>query len=328
MRDLPDELRDLAAEQRQLVTRRQLRRSGISDSSMRAAFKREWQLVLPGVVALFTGQLTTDQRLTAAALYAGGDAVLTGPKAAEMHGVTSTWIHDYPYYRFIVPESRTDRSSGFAVARRTERPERHPRPMRGVQVVSAARAVGDAARVCRSPRDARQLAISALQSRVVSEEQLYAEATRGPIQHGKALRQGVRDFAAGAWSIAEVDVQELLTSSTILPAAMYNPLLTTERGTILPTPDAWLDDVGMAIPLHSRQFHAGDLDWNETVMQDRRLTEQGITVAPITPEKARAEPDETLRHLERTYLAELRRGHRPPVIATERHWLDVPRRTA
>jgi hypothetical protein len=292
---------------------------------MRAAFVRDWQLVLPGVVALFTGELTTDQRLMAAVLYAGRDALLTGPKAAEIHGLTSSWVHAYPYYRFIVPPSRTDRSSGFVVVRRTERPELHPRPMRGVLVVSAARSVGDAARVCRSPRDARQLAISALQSRVVSEEQLQAEATRGPIQHGKALRQGMRDFAAGAWSIAEVDLQELLSSSSILPTAMYNPHLTTENGLVLPTPDAWLDDVGMAIPLHSREFHSSEEDWNETVMQDRRLTEQGIQVAPVTPEKVREEPAKTLRYLEQTYLTAFRRGVRPAVVATERHFHDAPR---
>ncbi|HET7304976.1 MAG TPA: hypothetical protein VFJ12_10565 [Segeticoccus sp.] len=323
MRELPEELSRLATDQLGLLTRRQLRRGGVTDAVMRRAFGREWQLVLPRVVALFTGELTPDQRLTAGSLYAGPGALLTGPTAAELYGVTSDWVSAYPLHRFVVRPSQTDRSSGFVVVRRSERSERHPRPLHGIRVVSAARAVGDAARVCRSPRDARQLAISALQSRVVSEQQIYDEAIRGQVQHGQALRQGVRDFAAGAWSIAEVDLQQLLASSPVLPSAMYNPMLSTEGGAVLPTPDAWLDDVAAAIQLHSREYHGTEEDWNHTVMQDGRLTEHGIVVIPVTPSRVRDDPAAVLRHVETTYLGLLDGRRRPTVVATERHHLDV-----
>ena len=324
MPDLPEELRHLAAEQRGLLTRRQLRRHGISDSRQRTAFGTQWRLVLPGVVALFTGELTPDQRLTASWLFAGRRALLTGPKACELYGVSSGWVRAYPYYRFVVPATHVNRSADFAVVRRSERRELHPRMMREVPVVSAARAIGDAARLCRSARDARHLAISAIQTGLVPRDVLVAEGVTGPVRDSAALRRGLREFDAGAWSVSEADLRALLAESAILPPAMFNPHLATTSGLVLPTPDAWLDEVCLAVQLHSREFHSRDEDWEQTVMSDAVLTEHGVMVCQVTPRAVRRDPDRTLRHIERTYLTLVRRGERPPLVATERHFLDLP----
>lgn len=320
---LPAPLAALANQQTGLLTRRQLRRGGVTNAQIRWAIGRRWQLVLPGVVGVFTGRLDADQRLIAASLYAGRDALLTGPVGARIHGVTSPWVRAYPLLTFLVPEHRTNRSSGFVTIRRTQRPDLRPVRLRGIEVASAARCIADAARLCRRDEDARALTISALQSRVTSEDRLYAELLAGPVRFSASVRAGIRQFQAGAWSISEVDLLRALASSSILPAAMPNPVLRLSTGGILPTPDAWVDEVGLAIQLHSRTYHARDQDWDGTVMGDGELGAAGVMVIGVTPQQLRRDPDAFVRRVERAYLALRRRGGRPDVIAKDRHHLGV-----
>lgn len=76
-----------------------------------------WQRVYPGVYATFSGPLTRDARLWAAALRAGDGAMLSHETAAELHGITDkpvgTSIH------VTVPASR--------------RPAQH-RPVHGITI--------------------------------------------------------------------------------------------------------------------------------------------------------------------------------------------------
>jgi len=123
MSGLPAPLQTLAKRQIGLLTRRQLRHGGVTNALIRWAIGRRWQLVLPGVVAIFTGRLDTDQRLMAGCLYAGRGALLSGPVGARLHGVTAPWVSTYPLLTFLVPEHRTNRTSGFVTVRRTQRPD-------------------------------------------------------------------------------------------------------------------------------------------------------------------------------------------------------------
>lgn len=323
MRRLPEPLLALARQQVGLLTRRQLRRGGVTNAQIRWAIGRRWQFVLPGVVAIFTGRLDPDQRLMAGSLYAGRDALLTGPVGARLHGVTAPWVSTYPLLTFLVPEHKTNRASGFATVRRTQRPDLGPVTLRGITVASAARCVADAARVCRRDTDARALTISALQRRVTTEDHLYAELLAGPVRFSAAVRAGIASFQAGAWSVSEVDLLKALATSSILPPVMPNPVLRLSSGGILPTPDGWIDDVGLAIQLHSRTYHARDQDWDGTVMGDGELVAAGVTVIGVTPHQVHRDPDTFVRRVERAYLALLRRGGRPDVIAIDRHHHDV-----
>ena len=97
-----------------------------------------------------------------------------------------------------------------------------------------------------------------------------------------------------------------------------NPRLERPDGTRLTTPDAWLDDVGMAVMVHSRRFHAAPEDWDDTVEADSDLVAVGVVVAGVTPHRIRTAPSEVLRRLERTHAAASARP-RPAVIATPRH---------
>lgn len=323
MTDLSSSLQLLADRQLGILTRRQLRRGGVTNARVRWAIGRRWQLVLPGVIATFTGRLNADQRLTAGSLYAGSDALLTGPAGARLHGVTTPWVSTYPLLTFLVPEHKSNRRSGFVIVRRTQRPDLRPVPLGGITVASAARCVADAARACRRPDDARALTISALQQGVTSEGHMYAELLAGPVRFSAAVRAGVIQFQAGAWSISEVDLLEALAMSTILPPVMPNPVLRLSTGELLPTPDAWLDDVGLAIQLHSRTYHAREQDWDGTVMADGELVAAGVTVIGVTPHQVRQDPEAIVRRVERAYLALRQRGGRPDIVARDRHHHNV-----
>jgi hypothetical protein len=196
MTALPGPLQTLAEQQEGLLSRRQLRRGGVTNARIRWEIGRRWQLVLPGVVAIFTGRLDASQRLVAGSLYAGPDALLSGPvgPTARSH---APWVNTYPLLTFLVPEHKTNRRSGFVTVRRTQRPDLRPVTFGGVAVASAARCVADAARTCRREEDARALTISALQRRVTSEDHLYAELLAGPVRFSAAVRAGITGFQAG-----------------------------------------------------------------------------------------------------------------------------------
>lgn len=89
---------------------------------------------------------------------------------------------------------------------------------------------------------------------------------------------------------------------------MPNPVLRLSTGATLPTPDAWIDEVGLAIQLHSRTYHARDQDWDGTVMADGALGAAGVTVIGVTPHQLRQDPEAIVRRVESADVALCRRG--------------------
>src|SRR4051794_6256607 len=103
-----------------------------------------WRRLLPGVVMLTGGTATPRQRVSAALLYGGSDAVVTGLEACRRHGIRrgpdpGGTVH------LLVPDERQLRSSQFVVVERTTRmPSPHVRDR--VPLAPAVRACLDAAR--------------------------------------------------------------------------------------------------------------------------------------------------------------------------------------
>jgi hypothetical protein len=100
-----------------------------------------------------------------------------------------------------------------------------------------------------------------------------------------------------------------------------NPVLRTAEGLRLPTPDAWYDDVGLAVQVHSWRGHASMEQWNDTVTADGALSEQGIIVVGVTPNMIDRTPDDVLRCV---LAAHRQAGRRPrPPVHAEPRGLDV-----
>jgi hypothetical protein len=80
----------------------------------------------------------------------------------------------------------------------------------------------------------------------------------------------------------------------------------------------WLDDVGMAVMVHSRRFHSGSLKWDSTVTEDGDLSAHRIVDVGVTPEQLTRDPRSVLRRVEAAYLLARQSGFRPEVVATPR----------
>lgn len=313
--DLPPRLLALLDAQDGLVTRGQLRDCGITDEQVRWALGRRWQMVLPGVVAAFTGRLDDHQRLVAAALYAGESAVLTGAAAARWHALTS--VPRSEHLRFQVPVTRGARSAGPVRVTRTSRPDQHAFHRPPLTIASPARAVADTARLLRSPDDVTALVLEAVQRGVSSVPALRHELGAGERNHSALLRRALAIAELGVWSLPEYMLEAVLARSRRLPPVMANPILHTAAGERLPTPDGWLDDVALAIQVHSLRWHALGAQWEGTVIKDSAFVEHGITVVAFTPQRIEQDPDWVVGRVERIHAALCGRG-RPAVTARPR----------
>jgi hypothetical protein len=317
-------LRDLLARQDGVVTRAQLLAHEVSYAAVRWNAGRAWRVVLPQVYGLFREQPTLRQRQVAALLWGGPTSVLSGATAARLHGVTSADPRDRVHV--LVPAPQRSRSSGFAEVRRTlihdESFTRGP-----LRLCSPARAVVDAARVLPNPDGRSAIVIEAVQRGITTVDDLHEWTLRLRPRDAAPLRGPLQEAAAGAWSVPEAELLDLVATSSVLPTPWANPMVAGPTGIRLTTPDAWFDDVALAVMVHSRRHH-GEADlWDDTVDKDGDLVAAGVVVAGVTPRRLRQQPDAVLARLERTYAA-ARRRPRPPVQATPRHLLPSGPRTA
>jgi hypothetical protein len=307
---VPDDLVALAEERRGLLTTAELRGAGVSAATLRWHLGRTCSAVLPGVVALFTGALDPAQRLLAGQLWAGPQAQLASLTAARWHGFD---VPDDGVVRLLVGVGSNSRREGFAVRRRTTRLDPHPWARGSLTVCSRARALIDAARELRDAEAVRQLLVTATQQRQVRERDLRHELEAGAVRGSATVRRALDDVATGAWSLPEAEVLRELATSTVLPRVFPNPVLIARDGTVLPSPDFWLDDVGLAGQVHSRQYHLRDEQWEVTVERDTLLGEYGVPVLAVTPAGFRRDPRAFRERVERAYRLRLRSGERPDV---------------
>ncbi len=112
----------LAQVQDGLITRRQAFAAGMTADAVRHAVRPAgpWQRALPGVYAAFSGPLGSLHRLRAAVLFAGEEALVTGPWACELSGLRyGPPVTDD--VDLLVNYSRGQRGHGFVRAVRTRR---------------------------------------------------------------------------------------------------------------------------------------------------------------------------------------------------------------
>ncbi len=320
--ELPEAVRVLAEQQHGVVTRRQLLDAGMSVSVLRWHLGRSWQMVLPGVIALQTAPLTVRQHHIAAVLYAGPSSWLAGPTALAVLGIRDE--HPTARCHVYVPPTCKPRTVSWVTLRRTSILDERLVERGALRASCRARAVVDAA-AWLPPQEGRALVIDVVQRRHVRLDDLLHWVEVRPSQGRRRLRAAVAQAASGAWSLPEADLAVLLSGSRVLPPLWANPTLHDALGTRLTTPDRWCDDVALAIMVHSRQFHAGVLDWEATVEGDGDLSTARIAVVGVTPTSLVRDPAAVLRRVEAAYQALRSSGAaRPDVRAVPRSPWDRP----
>lgn len=319
--ELPVSVRTLAVEQDGVVTRRQLLTHGVCIGQIRWQLGRSWRQVLPGVLLLRPSVPTIHQRQVAALLYAGPRSWLAGPTAAALLGFLPD--HSEPRIRVLVPPELKSRVVQWVSVNRTYLLDERLVIMGPLRLSCRPRAIVDAAAVL-PQTEARTLVIDAVRSRRVRLDDLshWVEARQTTAR--PQLRRILREAAAGSWSVPEADLGALVRTSRVLPAALLNPELKDLDGRRLTTPDLWIDDVGMAVMVHSREFHGGSLQWDATVNDDSDLSGYRIVVVGVTQEGLARDPRSALQRIEAQYLVAKRSGFRPAVVATPRlGWRNI-----
>lgn len=307
----------LAEAQHGLATRAQLREHGVTAEQLRWRLGRAWALVLPRVVDVRGDTLTPERRLVASTLEAGPSSVISGHHACLWHGLDNA--HGHAKVLALVGASQASRMTGFVRVVRTRRPVATPVVRGPLRVAPPPRAVVDAARETRTAREAAAIVIEAVQRQLVTVEQLVHEVEAGARRGSAPVRRAVELAAAGAWSAPEAELLELCDSSPRLPHVWPNPKLRRPDGSALVSPDAWLDDVGLALMVHSKRHHLRDAEWRSTVERDGELQEAGVVVLGFTPASVASEPGAVLARIERTYARLVESGHRrADVVMTPR----------
>ncbi|GAA5161808.1 hypothetical protein [Ornithinimicrobium tianjinense] len=286
--------------QRGLATVAQLLEHGWTTSALREARKTRLQEPLPRVLAPHRGPIDGSTRLTAAALWAGPTAVLTGATALASLGVPAKGLHQAT---FVIPAHGRARAHRSVQAVRSSRELTVARRVGVRAVAEGARAIADAAVYEQhSADDLEHWTISVLQRGLASPEGLERELYLRPRAKVAAVWRGLAGFVDGAWSRPEVVLREVIEADGGFPALVTNCGLWTSDGEFIGTPDGYLEEAGTAIQVHSRQFHQGVDDaggerWGRTVEKDSDYVAAGVRVVGVTPWTLYGKPQRFLNRL-------------------------------
>lgn len=272
-----------------------------------------WRRILPGVIQLSTGHLTSEQRHDAALRYSGPNAVLTGLTAARLHGLQR--LPDTDDVHVLIPHESRCLSSRFVTVERTRRLPKAERTD-GFPMAPLVRAVLDAVRRFRKLDEVRALLAEAVQRRLVQPELLKKELEEGSGRGTRLPRKVLGEMLANVHSVAEGWAYRLARRSG-LPPMRWNVRLLDKSGKLLGVPDGWIDEVGLAWQIDSRAYHLSPTSYDATVQRHSAMTAAGIIVVHTLPTQLRTEPETVLEQLRGAYRLAAQRP-RPPVTAVIR----------
>lgn len=315
MKELPELICNLQAEQDGVVTARQLSDAGMSRETIRWNAARHWRVLLPSVYLLSRDEPRERQRQIAALLWAGADSALAGSTAAAAYGIEVA-VGD-GRIQVIVPRTRTSRERAFVRVRRSELVDPDMVVRGPLRLSSRARACVDACLETRSARTREAIIIEAVQKEIATIDALTEWVERLRPRDAVRVRPALEAARRGSWSVPEAQALELLQTQPWAVDILCNPHLTDARGRPLTTPDLWIDDVGLAIMVHSHRYHSQGDDWDRTVEADDHLRALGIEVVGVTPRRITSAPGDVTSRILAAY-ARAQARPRPDVHVTPR----------
>jgi very-short-patch-repair endonuclease len=261
-----------------VLSRRQAEQLGFTDDATRHLLATgRWQRLLPRTY-LTSDTVTWEDRRTAAVVFAGEGALLSGAAALCDLGLRS--VHKPSHVLVLVPPGRCPRSVAWVRVRPSARPVRRallPGPPRA----SEARAVADLALERRRLDDVRALVAEAVRLRLCTIEELAAELRHSPQRGSAHLRQAIDEVGGGAWSAPEARAATLMRRAR-LPRFEQNAPIELSNGQRLVVDFLWRE-LRAVLEIDSDAHHslAGDADWTS----DRHLllATDGFSVIHRTP---------------------------------------------
>ena len=309
----PSALRELIDRQDCLVTRAQALGAGLTENALRHRVRRggPWRVCLPGVYLTASGTPTREQRETAAVLYAGPRAIITGPAALRFHRLAAPEAEPH-IVDVLVPASTQRRSVAYVRLHRTKRlPTWVSGPPQRSYTLPA-RALADTALWLTDLAEARALIAGAVQDRRCTVAELTEERHAGPIRGSALLRTVLAEADTGVRSAPEGDLRDLIVRAR-LPLPLFNPRLFLSNGAYLACPDAWWPDAGVAIEVDSRRWHLRPEDWERTMDRHARLGQHSIVTLHFSPNRLRTDPGFVITAMRNAYKSGIKR---PPLPIT------------
>ncbi len=288
----------------------ELEKLGVSQSTSyrRCRSGGPWQRLAPGIILTSSDPPTTDDLLHAALLHAGPQAVITGMHGARLHGMTTAPADAAVHV--LIPHTKRLQSHPSIVIERTIR---LPQAINknGIPTAPLVRSAMDAARTWQTRVRTEEILIEAIQKGHCHPQALRYEMDHGSRRGTGLPREILRDLTTDLRSIPELRAFQLLQKSHI-PDPLWNAHLFNADGKYIATPDAWFDDVGLAIEIDSYQFHFTSNGYTHTMCRNARYTHHGILILQILPGQLKKEPETVLASIKAAYAA-AKVSPRPPV---------------
>lgn len=304
---IPPELLELAERQHGLIRRTQALK--FLNEGRLARFvgpHGRGQIVLPAVYAVFSGQLTQRQRLRAAQLYAGHDALVTAWAACAEYRFRRA--ADFEIIDVLIRQTQKRQSVSFV---RTERTLWLPEPGRiieGVRFAPVTRALIDASRRTQDIDDVRSLLTEAIQQRRMPIAALQHQLQLAPMAWSARPRAVLNELVAGAEAVSECDLVVALSPSKVLPFVHFNCTLVSLDGAFRMKTDAYVEDAALAAEVQSKEFHLLP-EQQEADMQRKTLAGRyGVHVVEFRPSRVRNDPEAVRIDFEQNYLARKAQG--------------------
>ena len=294
------------------MSRAQALRAGLSRHAIgyRLRGGGPWRVLLPGVYLTLPGTPAPGQRETAAILYAGPRAVITGTAALRFYEFRQVPGQAGAAVDLLIPARSQRASAGWVRVHRTSHmPSMWATGPATQRYAPPARAVADTARWLTDLREVRALVGDAVQNRHCAIAQLADELRAAGRPNGALLRRVIAEVTDGVRSAPEAELRDLIIKGR-LPLPLFNPRLYRPNGNFIACPDAWWPEAGVAVEVDSRQWHMAPDTWEHTMTRHGNLGQYGIVTLHVTPHQLRTNPADFLRKAANAYKAG---AARPPL---------------
>lgn len=267
-----------------IISAADLRTAGVTTYAMstRCRPSGPWQRLLPGVILLSGAEPTRRQRLRAALVYAGQDAVLSGVDAMRAQGVE---VPVQEGVLVLAPAGRRVISQAYLTVERTTRP---PEPVwsHGLPVAPLVRATLDAARRESDRQRLATLLHAPVRARRCTVAALRAELDAGSQRGSAAVRALLTDEALRVVPVA-LGLARRLIREAYLPMPAWQFPLHDSTGLPLGVADAWWPHHGLAWELTGEEHSPPG---TELPRDEPRLRAAGITVLRTDPSRLHTDP--------------------------------------
>ncbi len=262
-----------------------------------------WQRPLPKILITHPGPWTPSQRLWAASLWGGNNAVLAAATACELDGLKGkqdSQIH------LVTPSTGGRTSRDFVTVHRSTLLTEDIHPTNVPRRTTPARSVIDLAVSRIRADDATAVIAAAVQQRLVVAEQLSDMIARFPnARHRAAIVGAIEDALGGSQSLPEMQA---------LRAIRRGGLPEPTRQTIRMEGDRrrYLDLVWLAYCLCIEidgGFHIEVDKWIDDMMRDAEISVSGLYVIRVPAAIVRRDPKRFVDLVRRLLLS---RGWTPP----------------